>query len=286
MYRRKKAIHGVARSGVRAQSREGEPLQEALMEFRLLGPLEVIHEGRSVPLKGAKQRTLLAAFLLNANRTVTVGQLAQTIWPYPPASVQSNLRTYVSALRAAFAAAGEPGSRVITEAVGYRFRLAPGELDLARFTRLFDEGEHALGRGESGIALDRFERAQGLWRGEPLTGLLSVGPLLEAEVARLEELRLLTVERWADAALAAGRCEQVAAELTRLVKTQPFREHLWAELMVAQARSGRPEAALAAYQQVYWLYDKELGIRPGPPLQLLHQQILGADPGLLTMHPS
>jgi DNA-binding SARP family transcriptional activator len=240
------------------------------MEFRLLGPLEVIHEGRSVPLKGAKQRTLLAAFLLNANRTVTVGQLAQTIWSHPPPSVQSNQLT----------------SLVITGAVGYRFRLAPGELDLARFTQLFEEGDHALGRGEADVALDRFERAQKLWRGEPLAGLLSVGPLLEAEVVRLEELRLLTAERWADAALAAGRCEQVAAELSRLVKTQPFREHLWADLMVAQARSGRPEAALAAYRQVYRLYDDELGIRPGPPLQLLHRQILDADPGLLTMHPT
>jgi DNA-binding SARP family transcriptional activator len=256
------------------------------MEFRLLGPLEVIHRGRPVSLKGAKQRTLLAAFLLNADRTVTVGQLAQAIWPRPPRSFQSNLRTYVSALRAAFVAAGEPAGRVITEAAGYRFCLAPGELDLARFTQLFDEGEQALRRGESGIALDRFERAQGLWRGEPLAGLSSVGPLIEAEMMRLEELRLLMAERWADAALADGRCERVAAELTRLVKAQPFREHLWAKLMVALARSGRPEAALATYQRVYRLYDTELGIRPGRPLQLLHQQVLDADPGLLVPHPA
>jgi DNA-binding SARP family transcriptional activator len=199
----------------------------------------------------------------------TVGQLARAVWPHPPPSAQSNLRTYVSALRAAFAAAGEPASRVITEAAGYRFCLAPGELDLARFTQLSDEGEQALGGGDSGIALDRFERAQALWRGEPLAGLLSVGPLLEAEVARLEELRRLIAERWADAALAAGRHDRVAAELTRLVTAQPFREHLWAKLMVALARGGRPETALATYQRVYRLYDTELGIRPGRLLQLL-----------------
>jgi DNA-binding SARP family transcriptional activator len=222
---------------------------------------------------------LLAALLLNNNRTTTVSHLVPAIWPSPPRSVDSNLRTYIAALRAAFVEAGEPASRLSTEPAGYRLQLDPAELDLSRFTTLYQEGERARLEGEPRRALSRFEQARELWHGEPLAGL-SVGPQLEAEIARLEELRLLVAERWAEAALAEARYDEVAAELVLMVKTSPFHERLRVQLMTALALAGRTAAALASYREVYHLYAKELGIVPGRPLQALHQRILRADPNL------
>ncbi|MFI5898212.1 BTAD domain-containing putative transcriptional regulator [Actinoplanes sp. NPDC051513] len=249
------------------------------LEFRLLGPLEVVGDAGLVQTVGTRLPAVLATLLLHANRTVTVGRLAHGVWQNPASGANSNIRTYVAQLRAAFAAAGQPPARLLTETGGYRLAVADGELDVASFEALAQAGEHALRRGDPGAAQDLLQRAKDLWRGEALAGL-TAGRFLQAEAARLDWLRLSVMAMWADAALAAGRHEAAVAELTRLVSVQPLCEQTWAKLMLALYRCGRRAEALAAYQRAYRLLDQQLGLVPGRPLQQLQRQVLAADPVL------
>jgi DNA-binding SARP family transcriptional activator len=254
------------------------------VEFRVLGPLEITCHGKAAPVGGVKQRAILAALLLRANQTVTLGQLAGSAWVEPPQALASNLRTYVARLRAAFAAAGDGGERLLTESSGYRLLVQPGELDLAAFEALVEEADGLPDGDVAGIA-DRLGQAIRLWRGEALADV-AVGPLLETEAARLEDLRLAVTERWADAALAAGRHEDVAMELGSAIRAHPLRERTREQYMLALYRCGRQAEALECYRQAFQLFDEELGIAPGKALERLHGQILAADPALDLTTPA
>src|SRR4051812_2555518 len=152
------------------------------MEFRLLGPLEVVAGGREVRLGGARLPALLATLLLHANQRVSLEDLAGVLWSQPPRAAGSNLRTYAAQLRARLVDAGDAGSRLVTSTGGYRMDVGPGELDLAVFNGLVGDGLGALERAEPEVARDRLRRALDLWRGEPLTGVTG-GPQLGIEAA-------------------------------------------------------------------------------------------------------
>ncbi|MEQ4301031.1 BTAD domain-containing putative transcriptional regulator [Plantactinospora sp. B6F1] len=249
------------------------------MEFRLLGPVEVVSHGRVLKLGGAKRAALAAALLLQANRVVPLGQLAEALWAAPPRAMESNLRTYVAGLRTTFLDAGEDGARLATDQRGYRLEVRPGELDLDTFEALAAEGDQALARADTPTAVRRLRAALDLWRGPALAGLVG-GPYLGMEADRLDQRRLQVVRRWADAALAERCHEQVATELDPLVRAYPMWEGLWGQLMLALYRCGRRAAALAAYREAYQVLTRELGVLPGQALQELHQRILAADPDL------
>jgi DNA-binding SARP family transcriptional activator len=80
------------------------------MEFRLLGPLDVIEQGRSLALGGVKQRSLLAVLLLNANQLVSADRLIDELWGQtPPRTASKGVQVYVSRLRKELG--GKAGSR-------------------------------------------------------------------------------------------------------------------------------------------------------------------------------
>src|SRR5262245_41376058 len=102
------------------------------MEFRILGPLEVVAEGRPVGLGGPKQRTLLALLLLEANRVVSSDRLIDALWEdYPPETALKGLTVHISQLRKLLGT-----ERIETTPPGYRLRVEDGEFDLHRFRRL------------------------------------------------------------------------------------------------------------------------------------------------------
>jgi len=243
------------------------------MDFRILGPFEAHADDRVLTLGGARLRAFAATLLVNTNQTVTAQQLGDSVWPKPPRALRSLVRTYAAQLRAALTAAGDSAGRLTSEPTGYRLRLEPGELDVSMFEDHVSRGEQARSRREHAEAATALWTALRLWRGEPLAGL-DYGPGLSVQVARLAERRLVVAGNWADAALAAGHADKVAAELAHFVRENPFHEQLWAHLMQALWHAGRRGDALAAYQQLYRLLTDELGIEPGPALQGMHQTIL------------
>jgi DNA-binding SARP family transcriptional activator len=229
------------------------------MEFRILGSLEVVDAGRALSL-GGRQRAPLSFFLLHPNEVVPSERLIDALWgERPPATAPAALQVHVSQLRKALGTA-----RIQTRAPGYLFRLEPDELDAARFEALLAEG--------------RTEDALALWRGPALADFRE--PWAQAEGARLDELRLAAVEQRIEAEFARGRHAELVSELEALVREQPLRERLRAQLMLALYRCGRQAEALAVYQQTRGLLVEELGIEPGPDLQQLHRQVLNQEPAL------
>lgn len=164
------------------------------MEFKILGPLEVWERGRPLPLGGAKQRALLAIFLLHANEVVARDTLIDELWgERPPASAPHTLEAYVSRLRKTLPAdrSGEPV--LVTRAPGYMLRVGFDELDLHRFERHADEGRRALATHAPERAADKLRQALALWRGRPLSDV-EFEQFARIEIERLEELRLQALE--------------------------------------------------------------------------------------------
>jgi DNA-binding SARP family transcriptional activator/Tfp pilus assembly protein PilF len=246
----------------------------AAVEFRLLGPLEVYENGVPLSMGGRRQRAVLAALLLRANDTATVGYLASAVWETPPVAPESNIRTYVAGLRQRLSGGS---SRLRTAPGGYQLEVQPGELDMDTFSQLAERGSRALRQGDFTTAAAQLVRALSLWNGPPLAEL-TPGPVLQAEMARLEDLRLAVVEQHAQACIELGRPETAVEQLRALLTEYPLREELWAQLMLALAQCGRRAEALDVFTRARRHLVSELGIEPGDQLRQVHQRLLADEP--------
>jgi DNA-binding SARP family transcriptional activator len=244
------------------------------MEFLLLGPLEVWHDGHSLPVRGSKQRALLAVLLLHANHVLSSDRLLDELWgDEPPEARTAALRVRLSQLRKALDVGGT--SPIVTRAPGYVIEVSPDALDLRRFEQLVEEASSA----EPAVAAAKLREALGLWSGPALADF-AYEPFAQAPIGRLEELRLLALERRIEADVTLGRHAELIPELESLVAEHPLREGLRAQLMVALYRSGRQAESLEAYQAARRTLVDELGIEPGPALQELERAVLQQDPSL------
>jgi DNA-binding SARP family transcriptional activator len=245
-----------------------------VVEYRVLGPLEASVDGRPARLGPPKQRATLALLLCQPNTVVPIARLIDALWADPPGSAANQVQGYVSRLRKAL------GKHAIeTRGAGYVLHVAGGALDLQLFEDLARDGSRALERGEAGEASAALGRALALWRGPALADLADE-PQLDTVSGRLEELRVLALERRVEADLALGRHDDVVAELERLVDDHPLRERPRGLLMTALYRSGRQAEALEAFRVARATLIEELGIEPSAWLVDLHGAILRHDPGL------
>jgi DNA-binding SARP family transcriptional activator len=243
------------------------------MQFRILGPLEVLDGDRVLELPGLRQRSLLALLLLHANQAVSSDRLIEELWPEEPAASHAGaLQVNVSRLRKSL---GRGADLLATLPAGYTIRLDPGQLDLDRFERLVEDA----GAAAPQEAAEKLREALRLWRGPPLADF-AYEPFAQAAIGRLEELRLLAVELRIDADLALGRHSALVAELDALSVEHPLRERLRGQLMLALYRAGRQAEALAVFQDTRMALVEELGIEPGVGLQELERAILRQDPAL------
>jgi DNA-binding SARP family transcriptional activator/tetratricopeptide (TPR) repeat protein len=253
------------------------------VNFRVLGPLEADAESRPLRLGGSKQRALLGILLLNANEVVSSDRLIDELWDRDaPESATKALQVHVSQLRKALEpgrAPGDPASVLLTQPPGYVLKVAPERLDRERFEHLAAEGRRLLGTGEPAGAVTVLKDALALWRGPALADL-AYASFAQAEIGRLEELRLSALEDRIQAELECGRHTAVVAELERLVAAEPLRERPRGQLMLALSRSGRQADALEVYRKTREVLVEELGIEPGKSLQDLHAAILDQDPSL------
>jgi DNA-binding SARP family transcriptional activator len=244
-----------------------------VLDFRILGPLEVKGEHGAVRLGGPKQRATLAILLLNVNRVVSVDRLADDLYSgAPPVTAVTQVQRQISELRKILGAE----HTVETRAPGYLLRLAPEQLDLNRFERLAAEGSRSLERDEAQRAGELLREALALWRGAPLADL-GYQSFAQPAIERLEEIRLAAVEQRIDADLALGRTAELVGELEQLVLDHPLQERFCAQLMLALYRSGRQAEALDAYRHARERLVEVLGLEPTPALRALEQAILTQD---------
>ena len=250
-----------------------------LVEFRVLGPLE-IRAGRGWwRPAGQRQQRLLAALLLAPNRAVSLSHLVDVVWEdCPPATAKRQVQNLISALRRDLVEAGSSTQVLRGDGPGYRISVADGELDLDMFERHIAQGHYLAGLGEMAQAVEALRAALGLWRGPALAG--TTGRVIEAAAIRLDEQRLAATEQCLDLELSLGRHFQLAGELRELAATHPLRERLTGQLMLALYRAGRQADALQAYDLLCKRLVNELGLSPSSEIQQLHGAILRNEPAI------
>jgi predicted ATPase/DNA-binding SARP family transcriptional activator len=242
--------------------------------LRILGGTEV---GDRPASGGPKQRALLALLALHANELVPGDRLVEDLWgDAAPQTARHAVQVYASRLRKELVAIG---ARLEADAGGYRLSIDPAALDARAFERLAADGRRALQAGERTEAAATLRRALALWRGPALADV-RYEPFAQADIARLEELRLAATEDRIDADLGLGRHAELVAELEGLVAAEPLRERLRGQLMLGLYRAGRQADALAAYRDGARTLRDELGLEPGPELRRLEAAILRQDPEL------
>ena len=244
-----------------------------MLEFRVLGPLQVTESGKPVPVNGAKQRALLALLLLNAGRVISSDRLLDELWgDEPPDSGIAALQVRVSQLRKAL---GRGGDCIKTSPRGYTIELAPGQLDLDSFERFVAKAEGLAPAEVSRLLTEALD----LWRG-PALGEFAYEQFAHAAIGRLEEMRLMATESRVEADLSLGRHLVLIPELEELVRRHPLRERLRTQLMLALYRSQRQADALKLYRETRRALVDGLGIEPSTALQGLQAAILRQDSDL------
>ncbi|OLF15178.1 AfsR/SARP family transcriptional regulator [Actinophytocola xanthii] len=251
------------------------------MEFRVLGPLEVLAGGEPLRLTGRRQRTLLALLLVNADRAVPLNSLIESVWDEnPPSTAKRQVQNSLSALRRLLEsdtdASGEAPA-ILAEGNAYRLRLGGGTLDARLFSTHVGNARSLSAAGETHQAVAELRAGLRLWRGAALAGL--TGRLLESAAARLDEQRRAATEECIDLELRLGRHDELVGRLTELVTSNPLRERLVGQLMVALHRSGRQAEALETYHRHRKALAEELGLEPSARLRDLHATILADEGG-------
>ena len=242
-----------------------------MVRFRVLGSLEVEVDGVVAELGGARQRAVLAVLLMHANEPVATDRLVSESWgEAAPATATKTAQVYVSRLRRTLG-----NDTLTTTAGGYLLRVPRGALDVDELEDLRARAREA----DPGEAARLLRQGLALWRGPPYADL-RYEEALQAEIARLEEVRLTTLEERIEADLAAGEASPLVPELEALVREYPLRERLRGFLMLALYRSGRQAEALETYRHGRQLLDDELGLEPGLELRELERAVLAHDPAL------
>src|SRR6201996_6495497 len=245
------------------------------MQVRLFGELEAEHAGVPGPVRGAKQRPLLALLALQPGHPVSADRLIDVLWGDGQAAHPANaLQAQIGQLRRTFGPAA-----ILTTEAGYALAAGPDEVDVIRFEHLVAQGRLLAEAGQAADASAALGEALGLRRGEPLADFAYAG-LFDAERARLDELVLVAIETRSGADLVLGRHGELAAGLEAWCRAHPLRESLWELRILALYRAGRQAEALRAHAEVRDRLVGELGIDPGPALRDLEARILAQHPSL------
>jgi predicted ATPase/DNA-binding SARP family transcriptional activator len=250
------------------------------VDFRILGPLEVMGVHGPVTVRGPKRRGLLALLVVHSGQRLTVDRIVEGLWGAAgsPAAART-VQAYVSQLRRVI---DDPRVSLVANEGGYTLDVPADAVDATRFERLVREAGDIADPAER---VARLDRALELWRGAALEEFAD-DAWAASERARLDMLRLQAVEQHVEARLALGRHRELIAELEALVDEHPLDERLWAHLLVALYRSGRQADALRAYERLRHTLAEELGIDPSPELAALERQILDHDASLDAPAPA
>jgi DNA-binding SARP family transcriptional activator len=252
------------------------------MDFRILGPLEVLDDDRVVALGGNRQRALLGLLLVHLGETLSTERIVDELWgERPPSAAAKTVQVGVSRLRRALGR----DDVVVTHGHGYRLHAAADQLDAGRFELLLAHARAELAADRAEPAAEALRTANAMWRGPPLADV-AYEAFAQAEIARLAGLRVAARELEIEARLALGGHAEVVGPLEALIAEHPYREGLRAQLMLALYRSDRQAEALQAYQDARRTLVDELGIEPGERLRELEGAILAQDTALALARPA
>lgn len=246
------------------------------MKFQALGRLEVTgSDGAARQLRGARQRILLAALLLNAPEPLSRDRMIDVLWPDDlPQDPVNALHLQLAKIRRLF---GDDRERIERrDGSGYQLRLFPGEFDVHTFSQLSIRTALFVTRQSWPEAVTSAEEALSLWRGPALADVGS-HPALDSRRASLEEARVTTCEQLAEARIAQRQYSLVIPELTTLIADFPLRENLCGLLMRALYGAGRQAESIDVFHRAAARLREGLGLDPSPALQALYRAVLDHD---------
>jgi len=253
------------------------------MQFRVLGPVEVLDGDGPVDIGTPRQRALLARLLVDANRVVPLDRIIDDLWEgEPPAAATATLQSYVSLLRRVLEpdrAPRTPATVLVTRPPGYLLAVDDADLDAACFAAAVAKGRSLLDAGRPSEAEAAFDEALGWWRGDPYADV-ELDAFAHVERQRLVELRASALEDRFTALLDQGRHRYALGDLEAFVAEHPYRERGWELLVLAQYRAGRQVDALRAYQQAREVLVEQVGVEPGAALVELERRVVAQDPAL------
>jgi DNA-binding SARP family transcriptional activator len=256
-----------------------------MVRFGVLGPLEAEDERGPVDLKGVRHRAVLARLLVARGRVVPVTRLIDDLWHVPPDGALGAVQTFVGTLRKALEPdrpPRAPARLLVTVPPGYALRAE--DVDAWRFEDDVAASAGLLAQGRPDEALVLLDKALALWRG-PAYAEFADHDWARGESARLDEVRLLAVERRAEAALALGKAAETVPDLRAHVAGHPLREDGRRLLALALYKAGRQGDALATLRQAREVLRTELGVDPGEGLRQLEADVLAQAPHLSVQAP-
>jgi DNA-binding SARP family transcriptional activator len=267
--------------GLRAERAFAVPLNTGpadAVRFGVLGPLQVLIGGASVPLGTPKQRAVLAVLIVNASRPVAIDTLIGAAWDQrPPQGARATLHAYISNLRRLMNSAGIDRGVLVNTPPGYQLTIADNQYDFGLFIAEKNAGVQAAAGAHFEEAARHLSAALAQWRGQVLEDLRDF-QFVESLAAALDEERVLAHIAHAEAEIACGRPDAVITYLETLIVTHGYREPLWAQLITAYYLADRQSEALDAYQRLRTLLADDLGIDPGFTIRQLHERILRQEP--------
>jgi len=250
-------------------------MTENKIGFGVLGPLLMTVDGAPVPLGTPKQRAVLAVLVMNRNRPVGIDSLITAAWEqWPPPEARASLHSYISNLRRLL---GDARPMLANAPPGYRFTVGDATCDIGRFVLEKTAGVQAAAAGRFEQASDHLTTALAEWRGPVLEDLRDF-QFVDAFATALTEDKVVAHTARAEAEIACGRGYAVIGELESLTVEHPYREPLWAQLIIAYYLAERQSEALDAYQRLKTTLADDLGIDPGPTVRALHERILRQEP--------
>ena len=250
-------------------------MTENKIGFGVLGPLLMTVDGAPVGLGTPKQRAVLAVLVMNRNRPVGIDSLITAAWEqWPPPEARASLHSYISNLRRLL---GDARPMLANAPPGYRLTVGDTTCDIGRFVLEKTAGVQAAAAGRFEQASDHLTTALAEWRGPVLEDLRDF-QFVDAFATALTEDKVVAHTARAEAEIACGRGYAVIGELESLTVEHPYREPLWAQLIIAYYLAERQSEALDAYQRLKTTLADDLGIDPGPTARALHERILRQEP--------
>jgi DNA-binding SARP family transcriptional activator/transcriptional regulator with XRE-family HTH domain len=246
------------------------------MWLQVLGPLAAWRGGAPVALGAPKQRGVLGLLALQPNALVHRETIIDAVWGAdPPVSAVNLVQAHAGRLRRALDPGRSPrddGGLLVSAGSSYWLQVTAGQLDLLEFEQLVGRASAACSSGDAAAACDLYERALGLWQGEPLADVdvLRGHPT----ILGLGRRRTAVIAAYAQTAIKVGLYGRVLPHLEAVTQREPLNEQANAQLMLALAGSGQQAAALQRYEELRRRLDDQLGVRPGPELANAHLRVL------------
>ncbi|MBL6279230.1 thioesterase family protein [Micromonospora fiedleri] len=245
--------------------------------FEVLGPVRVRRNGQELDLGPRQQRLILALLLARGGEPVGTAEVVSMLWgSQPPASAVNIVHRYVGNLRRLFEPEIGPrvrGRWLCSDASGYRIQVDEKNLDLLSFRRLGLEARAAIGAGRPDSALAAYSQALEMWRG-PCAG---APDLLAEQFDAFSAVDQECVGHAIDAgdlSLRLGSGHAMLFPLRRMATHHLYDERLQARLMMVLSAVGQQAEAIARFHMLRRKLREELGVDPGPELQMAYRQLL------------